>query len=172
MIAWVNTFFDNCVNDLRNVLEGVDINPYYCPAMAQKIKYLLPYFPLYSGIMISKFGFGKINASSSAVESEFNDIKHRLLKYNLQSMRIDKFLTVHIQSFSGKAKLAMSEINRPVSLSTSNINTHHEPLQVSTEVVTHPKLNKKLSENSDESAEESCELAAEQNWRNKNEKKN
>jgi len=62
IIVWINTFFDNCVNDLRNALEGVDINPYYCPAMVQKIKYLLPYFSLYSGIMISKFGFGKINA--------------------------------------------------------------------------------------------------------------
>lgn len=57
--------------------------------------------------MISKFGFGKINASSAAVESEFNDIEHRLLKYGSQSIRIDKFLTIHIQSFSGKAKLAM-----------------------------------------------------------------
>lgn len=73
--------------------------------------------------MISKFRFGKINASSSAVESEFNDIKHGLLKYNMQSMRIDKFLTVHIQFFFGKAKLAISEdINRLISLSTSNIN--------------------------------------------------
>lgn len=64
----------------------------------------------------------------------------------------------------------MSEINRPISLSTSNINT---PRQVSTEVVTHPKLYKKLLENSDESAEGSCELTAEQNSqnRNKNEKK-
>jgi len=172
MIAWVNTFFDSCVNDLRNALEGVDINPYYCPAMVQKIKYLLPYFPLYSGVMISKFGFGKINASSSAVESEFNDIKHRLLKYSSQSMRIDRFLTVHIQSFSGKAKLAMSEINRPVFPSTSNTNTHHKsPIQVSTEAVTYPKLDTKLSVNSDESDQEPCELAAEQNWRNKNDKK-
>jgi len=68
--------------------------------------------------VLPKFGFGKVNASSSVVESEFSDIKYRLLKYNSQSMRIDKFLTLHIQSFSGKAKLAISEINRPV-LSTS-----------------------------------------------------
>jgi len=61
----------------------------------------------------------------------------------------------------------MSEIHRPVSLSTSNINML---LQVLTKVVTHSKLDKKLS-NSDKLAEESCELAAEQNWRNKNEKK-
>ncbi|KYN16032.1 Uncharacterized protein F54H12.2 [Trachymyrmex cornetzi] len=122
-----HTFFDSCVNESHNAVEGVDINPYYCPAMAQKIKYLLPYFPLYSGgVMIPKFGFSKINASSSAVESEFNDIKHRLLKYNSQSMRIDKFLTLHIQFFSGKAKLAMSEINRPVLPSTSNINMHYD----------------------------------------------
>jgi len=138
--------------------------------MVQKIKYLLPYFPLYSGVMISKFGFSKINASSSAVESEFNDIKHRLLKYSSQSMRIDRFLTV--QSFSSKAKLAMSEINRSVSPSTSNTNTHHKSrIQVSKEAVTYSKLNTKLSVNSDESDQEPCELAAEQNWRNKNDKK-
>lgn len=136
MIAWVNMFFDNCINDLRNVSEDVDINPYYCPVMAQKIKLLLP-ISFCSGVMISKFGFGKINASLSAVESEFNDIKYRLLKYSSQSMRINKFLTIHIQSFSGKAKLAMSQINKPVSLSTSKINMHYEQsTQASTEAIT------------------------------------
>ena len=68
LIIWVHTFFDSCVNESRNAVEDVNINPYYCPAMGQKIKY----FSLYSGVMISKFGFGKVNASSSAVEFELN----------------------------------------------------------------------------------------------------
>lgn len=55
-----------------------------------------------------------------------------------------------------------------VSPSMSNINMHYEtPKQVSTEIVTCPKLDIKLSVNSDKSDEEPRELAAEQNWRNK-----
>lgn len=66
------------------------------------------YFPLDSGVMIPFFGYGKINASSSAVEAEFNDIKNRLLKNEARPMRVDKFVTRRIRSFSGRAKLAMS----------------------------------------------------------------
>ncbi|KYM79420.1 Cytochrome c oxidase subunit 3 [Atta colombica] len=101
-VVWVHTFLLCCVNELSNAVEGVDINPYYYPVMAQKIKYLLPYFPLYSEVMIP----------------------HRLLKYNsqVQSMRIDKFLMLHIQSFSGKAK--------PILSSMSSINTHYDTIKV------------------------------------------
>ena len=49
----------SCVNESGNAVEGVDINPYYYPVMAQKIKYLLPYFPLYSEVMIPNLDLTK-----------------------------------------------------------------------------------------------------------------
>lgn len=99
------------MDDTRKAQSGVDINPYYCPTMAQKIRHILPYFPLYSGVMISEFGYGKINASFSAVESEFNELKHRLLRNDVRPMRIDKFLTTNIRSCAGRTKLAVAVSN-------------------------------------------------------------
>lgn len=58
--------------------------------------------------MISIFGYGKINESSSAVESEMKDIKHILLKNKSHPMRADKFVTTHLSSFVGRSLLAMS----------------------------------------------------------------
>lgn len=59
--------------------------------------------------MVNAFKLEKIHVNSSAVESEFNDLKHRILRNECRSMRIDKFLSVHLKSFSGKAKLAKKE---------------------------------------------------------------
>lgn len=64
-------------------------NPYYIPQFSDKLRTFLPYFPLYSGIMISIFCYGKINESLSAVESKMNDIKHILLKNKSRLMRAD-----------------------------------------------------------------------------------
>lgn len=59
--------------------------------------------------MISAFKLEKIHISSSAVESEFNDLKNRILRNECQPMRIDKLLSIHLKSFSGKAKLAVAK---------------------------------------------------------------
>ena len=59
--------------------------------------------------MMEKFQFGKLHASSNAVESEMNDIKHRLLNGLPKPLHVDKFVSIHIKSFSGRAKLAMTE---------------------------------------------------------------
>lgn len=48
-------------------------------------------------------------ATSFAVEAEFNDCNHRLFKNTSRPMHVDKFITLHLQSFAGRAKLAMAE---------------------------------------------------------------
>lgn len=58
--------------------------------------------------MIPIFGYGQINASSSSVESEMNDIKHILLKNKSRPIRAHKFVTTHLRSFAGRSLLAMS----------------------------------------------------------------
>jgi len=88
-------------------------NPYYVPQLSKKLKTILIYFPLYSGVMIPIFGNGQINASSSAVESEMKDIKHVLLKNISRLMRADKFVTTHLSSFAGRSLLAMSANESP-----------------------------------------------------------
>jgi hypothetical protein len=81
--SWAYDFYNSCVNEAREARSGEEVNAYYSPETGKQIRSLLIYFPLDSGVMIPFFGYGKINASSSAVEAEFNDIKHRLLKMKL-----------------------------------------------------------------------------------------
>lgn len=45
-------------------------------------------------------------------ESQFNDLKHRVLKHvNSMPMRVDDFLKVHIESLNGNMKLMNSRMN-------------------------------------------------------------
>jgi len=94
-------------NEAKN--PGCNINPYYSIGIEKRIISLLLYFPLYSNVMVSIFKYGSLTATSFAVEAEFNDCKHRFLKNISRPMRIDKFVALHLQSFSGRAKLAMAE---------------------------------------------------------------
>jgi len=110
--AWLATFLAECIamaknNEAKN--PGCNINPYYSIGIGKRIISLLLYFPLYSNVMVPIFKYGSLTATSSAVEAEFNDCKHRLLKNISRPMRVDKFVTLHLQSFSGRAKLAIAE---------------------------------------------------------------
>jgi len=63
--------------------------------------------------MIPIFGYGQINVSSLAVESEMKNIKHVLLKNISRPMKADKFVTTHLSSFAGRSLLAMSANESP-----------------------------------------------------------
>lgn len=56
--------------------------------------------------MLDAFKCSKFSAISAAVEGEFHDLKNRVLKNYCRPMRLDKFISLHLKSFSGKAKLA------------------------------------------------------------------
>lgn len=107
--SWSSNLLEDCRKTLAETKIKCDMaNPYYVPQLSQKLKTFLPYFPLYSGVMIPIFGYGQINASSSSVKSEMKDIKHILLKNKERPMRADKFVTTHLRSFAGRSLLAMS----------------------------------------------------------------
>lgn len=105
---WVDSIYNDCVSRTNNLEETYDINGFYCVDFAKKFKTLLKYFPLFTEIMPTVFGYGSTNATSAAVESEFNDLKNRTLRDISLPMRADKFVSKHIFSLSGKIKLAMA----------------------------------------------------------------
>lgn len=105
---WVDAMYNDCVSQTNEVEESYDINGFYCIEFAKAFKSLLKYFPLFSETIRTIFGYGSINATSAAVESEFNDLKNRTLKDVSLPMRADKFISKHISSLSGKIKLAIS----------------------------------------------------------------
>lgn len=56
--------------------------------------------PLWTALMRPYFKYGKITASSSTVESYFNDLKNRQLKKLPQ--RVDDFLVNHLRYIEGE----------------------------------------------------------------------
>ncbi|EFN66884.1 120.7 kDa protein in NOF-FB transposable element, partial [Camponotus floridanus] len=80
----------------RNSRNGSIVNAYYNPEAARKIKFLITYLPLWTGIMRSYFKRGSQIASSSFVEAEFSALKTRVFKNQLP-MRIDKFIIRHLE---------------------------------------------------------------------------
>ncbi|EFN86949.1 120.7 kDa protein in NOF-FB transposable element, partial [Harpegnathos saltator] len=106
---WSYNLFQECQKTVTESTAECDIaNPYYAPYLGKRLKTFFSYFPLYTSVMIPIFGYGQINESSSAVESEMNDIKHVLLKNISRPMRADKFVTTHLKSFTGRSLLAMA----------------------------------------------------------------
>lgn len=66
--SWSNNLVEECRKTLIETKIKCDMaNPYYVPQLSQKLKTFIPYFPLYSGVMIPIFKYGEINATSSSV---------------------------------------------------------------------------------------------------------
>jgi len=86
-------------------------NLYYLPNIIPDILNLCTYLPLWSGIMCKTFKYGDNPPSSAAIESQFNDLKNRVLKHvNCMPMRVDDFLKTHIESLNGTMKLVNSKM--------------------------------------------------------------
>lgn len=106
--------------------NGDHDNLFFLPNVAPLVINLCTYLPLWSGIMCSSFKYGDIPPSSAPIESQFNDLKNRVLKHvSNMPMRIDDFLKLHIQSLNGTMKLVNSNMHQNRS-STYNISLQKE----------------------------------------------
>lgn len=56
--------------------------------------------------MINFFPQARVIASSASVESNFNNVKHRVFRNTSLPLRVDDFLKILIQSTDGAVKLA------------------------------------------------------------------
>lgn len=106
---WANTLYQNAENISKRSRNGSIINACFNPDFANCLKkQLISYLPLWTGIMRCHFEGSSIIATSSSVESEFNDLKRRAFDIKLP-MRIDKFVLHHLDYLDGKVKLASNE---------------------------------------------------------------
>lgn len=100
--TWINEIYSNAENISRKSNTGNIINGCYNPEFARYLKKrVLPYFPLWTGIMRRFFEESSVIATSASVESEFADLKHRAFNIKLP-MRIDKFVIEHLDYLDGK----------------------------------------------------------------------
>lgn len=67
------------------------INAYCLPEFGKKLIKLCSTFPIWSNVMVDVFFCPNITASSAPVESDFNNLKNRILKNESKPMKVDRF---------------------------------------------------------------------------------
>lgn len=111
----VNTFKDTSsykfIMTISNTIEienNKDLaeNLYYSPDLEPYFIYIFVRFPLWTNIMCSKFRSTLMTATSSAIESEFKNMK-KLVKVSTQ--KNDVFVSRHLDHLQGLLKLAISD---------------------------------------------------------------
>lgn len=64
---------------------------------------------MWSCVYRDQIGYGRVPASSAAVEGEFNKIKNIIFKNELGSIRVDRFLEDHIRILDGQMVLKQAK---------------------------------------------------------------
>jgi len=90
------------------IQEGDGINALYLPNLVPLIIKCMHFLPLWSGLMISIFKYGKLTASSAGAESSFKKLKVVSFKDMNLPINIDLFLERHIVSLRGNSLLRFS----------------------------------------------------------------
>lgn len=81
-------------------------NFHYLPDFSISLLKLLWIYPLWSAIVIKYFNISELTASSSSVESYFNDLNNRTLHGDNLPLRVDKFVCKHINEIDQMLKIA------------------------------------------------------------------
>lgn len=150
-------------DELNESGNAKSLNAFYAPKYK---KYLIRTFvrlPLWSNVMMRKFGSTKEYATSSQVENIFKDIKRNLC---FKKKRIDLFMTRHIKYLSGQMKLALAGQKMPITRKAKKSLSLDVSQRKHGKKITPNRMKRSLSmediNNSDESEIEQFE-----NWRNK-----
>ena len=83
-----------------------DLNAYFSPLIAQKFRAVAQDFVVWSSVLTKLFKAPNVTATSSSVEGDFNDLKHRILQGDSGPMAIHKFVAKHINAIEGATLLA------------------------------------------------------------------
>lgn len=169
--TWTEEIFLDAQEIACNSHNGSIVNAYYNPEAAKKIKDLMNYLPLWTGIMRTHFKRGSHIATSSNVEAEFSEIKTRVFKNQLP-MRIDKFIIRHIEYLEGSLRLVgapnqKSQLSKDISSPEKTLDAPiiYEDESFSIENDKRETIEAKDIENENDTAQDS--LNEIENWRNK-----
>ncbi|KAE8740951.1 hypothetical protein FOCC_FOCC013525 [Frankliniella occidentalis] len=88
-----------------------ELNAYYSPAVLKRFYNLLPDFLLWSGVLVETFQSPTAYGSSARVESDFNQIKNGILSGKKRTVRLDRFVAMHLRHVDGSCHLAEADHN-------------------------------------------------------------
>lgn len=111
---------DNIYNRSKAFIkEGSGINPLYLPSLVPFLIKSMKLLPLWSGIMISTFGYGDDISSSAAVKSSFKKLKTVTFKHVSIPTDLENILENYIKSLKGASILRASCKNTDISSSST-----------------------------------------------------
>jgi len=90
-------------------------------------------FPLWSCVCRDDFGYGRVPASSAAVEGEFNKLNNYILKNYTLPVRVDEFIKIHLDFLHGKLKIVDAEENGMIAKDDSTSINKKEEMQQNVE---------------------------------------
>lgn len=91
--------------------KGDDVNAYYCLELANHVLNNIKWLPLWSNIFYNRFKFGRLPATSAAVEIEFGLLKNHVLKIFFKPIRADLFLQTYLNYIMVKIKITNAALN-------------------------------------------------------------
>lgn len=106
---WTKIIYERASATIIQCTNGDVLNAFHNIEIANKIKKLMHYLPIWTNIMSPFFKLSSTVATSSSVEAEFANIKVRVFKNELP-LRVDKFIKRHIDYLDGRVKEASANI--------------------------------------------------------------
>lgn len=118
--TWAQKIFTTAEELAKQSVDGNVLNALYNPIAASKLKDLMAFIPLWTGIMRPHFKIGSTVAKSSPVEGAFSNLKNVVFEGRLP-MRVDKFVIEHLNYLDGKLRLLYVEHNKIKNISNPEI---------------------------------------------------
>lgn len=95
---------DNFLKDILSFCKGNSkiksdrLSAYYLPGLSNDIIRMSKYFQLWTNVMQIFFHSPYKIASSASVESNFSELKNKILRFDTKPMTVDRFIAKHLQS--------------------------------------------------------------------------
>lgn len=92
IVQFLNNIHDASLNMALEKQQGINIkiNAYYLLNFGKQLFKLCSTFPVWSNVMVNMYCCPNITASSAPVESDFNNLKNRILKNESKPMKVDR----------------------------------------------------------------------------------
>lgn len=123
---WSKLLASKCEEKIGEV-EGEFDNAQYIPEIVPMIINTMKLFPCWSNIMVNVFRYGDNIASSSRIESNFNNIKNRVFKNDNWPIRVDDFVGRLVEFYRGDHLIIQTKDDKEFT-EDSLINDHPEQI--------------------------------------------
>ena len=86
-------------------------NLHFLPELLPHVIRMCSYLPLWTGVMVPHFEGSTLTASSAHVEAEFKNVKSGLFKHDNLPIRLDRFVSRHLNYIEGQMRLSSAAVS-------------------------------------------------------------